>query len=334
MSDERRLGLAIELLNGGRHDLAERELRALLAADPENAEAHALLAMALVSRWKGAEALAAAEEARRLGPGQPLVLQAQVEVHLRLAHRREGEATARAALAVMPFEPRLHALQAGALLNRAVFFRRRRLARQALDAADAGLALDAGHVECLLQRAQALSRLGRVAEARDASAAALRRAPEAQAGHAVRGIVELAAGNRSEGRAGLREALRLDPQDPWVQTRLGLFNPAQREHAAYFVVAVDHRRSVRAAYAILLVAVAVGAVRATRGGGTFFPIVLPLWCGLFPLLARSHLDRRRPHLIEELRTQGLTPRERANGRLSVRCWIFLSVWVSLVALFA
>ena len=91
---------------------------------------------------------------------------------------------------------------------------------------------------------------------------------------------------------------------------------------------------MRATYLMLLVAVAVGAVKATRGGGIFFPIVLPFWCGIVPLFARGLLDRRRPHLIEELRTQGLTPRELANGRLSVRCWIFLSVWVSLVALFA
>lgn len=216
----RRLDLARQLIDGGRADLAERELRRHIAAHPDDGGAHALLAMALISLRRGDEALASAREAARLAPLHPATVRALAEVYVRL-ERPEGESAVRQALALYPDEPRYHALLAAALMQRAArSSRAARLNRDALRAAEAGLSLDPGDSECLLQRAQALLHLGRIADARAASLAALQAAPEQAASHVVHGSVELAAGNRKVAVRALKEALRADPHDQQAQQLL------------------------------------------------------------------------------------------------------------------
>jgi tetratricopeptide (TPR) repeat protein len=153
------LGLARQWIDGSRPDLAERELRRHLAIYPQDGAAHALLALALISLRRGEEALAAMREAARLDPLDPDTVQAVAEVHVRRG-RPEAESAVRAALALFPAEPTYHALLAAALMQRtAPRSAAARLNGEALEAAEAGLALDPSHPECLLQRAQALLRL-------------------------------------------------------------------------------------------------------------------------------------------------------------------------------
>ena len=295
------LSLARELVDGGRGDLAERELRALLARAPERGEAHALLAMALIHQQKRAEALAAAREAVRLAPLHPWALQAMAVVQVRSGRRAPAERAARQALAVVPHEPVFHALLSAALLNRA--WARplgRAIREEALRAAEAGLALDPGHAECLRMRAQALAQLGRVSEAREAARAALRTAPGDAASHAVHGVVEIAAGNAPAGRTHLREALRIHPNDPFTLARLGVGDENVRMLVG---VALQVERIPGALLAGgLLLAAGVGAWGWMAG--TRWSVAAGMLAIAAGLLPAVWARRRRPDLVEDLRAPG------------------------------
>lgn len=256
----RRLDLARQWIDGSRSDLAERELRRYLADQPDDGAAHALLAMALISLRRGDEALDAMREAARLAPHDPTTVQAVAEVHVRMA-RPEAELAVRRALALYPDEPVYHALLAAALMQRpAHAYAAARLSRKALAAADAGLALDPGHTECLIQRAQALLRLGRIAEARTASEAALRIAPESAANHVVHAAVEQAAGNRRLAVRAIREALRADPNDEQAQQELRKVYESVRLGAAILLEAERSPAWLRAAAVLLTLCVASALV--------------------------------------------------------------------------
>ncbi|HEX8696438.1 MAG TPA: tetratricopeptide repeat protein [Longimicrobium sp.] len=330
-----RLALAIDLINGGRPDLAERELRRHLAREPEDAGAHGLLGVALAAQRKGAEALAAAEEGARLEPGHPWVLQAFAEAHVRLGRGRRAEAAAREALALHPLVPYFHALLARALLVRS-WLRpfSRALNEEALRAAEAGLALDPVNVECMLQRAQALVRLGRVEEARRASEAALRLSPEKAAPHAVHGVVELASGSRERGRARLREALRLDPADPFARVRLELSgDPPLRDFAVLVLQAQDWKVPLGAVFAVLLATTCVALARPAPGEFPWLPLV-PLGYVLLPLLILGPTYARHRHLLTDLREPGaLQPRERFWARARIVLWAVFGLGSAAMALF-
>ncbi|HEY0038983.1 MAG TPA: tetratricopeptide repeat protein [Longimicrobium sp.] len=227
--DFRRL---ILLVDGRRPDLAEREVREALREFPDAGALHGLLAIALVKQRRDKEAFHVAREGLRLEPFHPWTNQAWAAVHAllpRYQHRRGSIRAVRDALARSPGEPTMHGYLAVAILARGLGrFRKRRLLQEALQLAEAGLALDPGHLDCTLVRAQALSALGRAGEAREAALRALQIAPEQSAPHTVLGAVELAARNTDRGKKHLREALRIDPNDRHAEEKLGVANENQR----------------------------------------------------------------------------------------------------------
>lgn len=295
------LALPRELVNGGRSDLAERELRAYLSQMPASGAAHALLAMALIQQHKRKEALASAREALRLEPLHPWSLQAMAVVQVRSGRRAPAERAAREALAHAPHEPALHALLCAALLNRA--WGRpfgRRLREEALRAADAGLAVDPGDAECLRMRAQALMHLGRVDEAREAAQVVLRAAPGDVASHTVKGVVEIAAGDAARGRTHLRDALRLNPTDPFALQRLGVADENARMMIAIALLVERIPRPLLAVGVLAAVAAGVwglvdGAAASAAAG------LLAVAGGLMPSVWAR---RRRPDLLDDLRAPG------------------------------
>jgi tetratricopeptide (TPR) repeat protein len=198
------------LLDQQRLDLAEGELRRELAANPDNALAHALLGLCLARFERYAEATDEAETAIRLAPDMALGHHARALV---LADRnRLDEAVPSAEEAI-----RLDPEDAGhfALLSE-IRFRQRRW-RDALEAADAALRLDAEHVGATNARAQALTMLGRRAEAGQAIDTALSREPENALSHANMGWTLLHRGEPTRAAEHFREALRLDPEEEWAR---------------------------------------------------------------------------------------------------------------------
>lgn len=327
--------LAVDLLNAGRGDLAERPIRDWLRQQPAESAAHALLSMALCLQHREVEALREAEEAVRLDPEDVWALQAHLEVLVRLGEGRSAVRAGHAAVTAAPTIPRFRGLLAAALLSQArTALRPRGLRRDALAVAESGLELDPEDPECLLQRAQALTQLGRHAEALATTGDALRRSPESSPMHAVHGMVLMRAGDRRLGERSVREALRIDPQDRFAGEQLGRSSSLAREAAlaqhardtaAVVLLGRRWRWAVLLTAALLAVAAAWNLHRAVTHGSSPFPGGLCVaYLGL-ALLVRGVAHVRYQPVLQELADSGLlTPREQRWARISLIGWIALS----------
>lgn len=299
------------LLMARRPELAERELRGWLSLHADDPHGHALLGWCLALQKRRDEAVAAAAEAVRLAPDWAYTHAALAEVHLQLGQARQAEQSAREALALDPHNSGYYAILAAALLNQPLRFK----GGAALKAAEAGLAADAGDPDCARLRAQALLRLNRRREAREAAAYALEKAPDASETHAAVGWIELAAGgSRERSRAHLREALRRDPMNHDAARGLRIATQGSR-FAAALVMQVEEW-GWRLAPVALAFAAEMAAVVAWAGpGDTWFVLAYALF--MLGALQAAMLWARfgRPAMLAELRLPGaLTPGERRDAR--------------------
>ena len=188
----------------GREDLAEPALRRVLAEDPDDALAHALLGLCLVKLERLGEALEQAQEAVRCGPDQAIG-----HYVLGVASLERGD-VARARRAIDE-ALRLEPDDAAAWTVRGSIELRERRWRPALEAADRALRLDAEHLGAANVRAIALQQLGRGGEADTEIARALGQDPEDAATHVNAGWRWLAQGRAEEASRHFLEALRIEP---------------------------------------------------------------------------------------------------------------------------
>jgi tetratricopeptide (TPR) repeat protein len=222
--DDQHFLRAVVLLEQSRHDLAERELRQALAADPDHALAHAYLSQCLLERDQLADATEEAKAAVRLAPELPFAHAALARALVRRNYLREALASAREALRLDPTDADHYALLAGIHLERRDW-------PAALEAAEEGLGHDAEHVGCNNLRAMALTKLGRTAEAGATIAAALSRDPEDPFSHANQGWTALHEGDTKKALEHFREALRLDPELDYA--RAGLVEALKARNPIY-----------------------------------------------------------------------------------------------------
>lgn len=305
-------------LEAGRHlimvrrpEMAERELRGWLSLHPDDPHGHALLGWCLALQMRKDEAVAAAGEAVRLAPDWAYTHGALAEVHLYVGQARQAEMSAREALALDPLHSGYYAILSAALLNQPLRFK----TGAALKAAEAGLAADAGDPDCARLRAQALLRLGRRREAREAAAYALEKAPDASETHATAGWIELAAGgSRDRSRAHMREALRMDPMNHDAVRGLRIATQGSR-FAAALVMQVEEW-GWRLAPVALAFAAEMAAVVAWAGpSDTWFVLGYALFTLGALQGAMLFVRYRRPQMLAELRLPGgLTPGERRDAR--------------------
>ena len=192
------------LLEQGRYELAEKELRAELATNPEDGLAHAFLALSLVELDRNGEALREADLALGLLPDEGFSHYVRGAVLADLEREKEALESAREAVRLEPEEADYRALLA------ALAFDRRRWT-EALKAAEQGLQLDPEHSDCANIRSMALVHLRRPDEARAALQHALYRHPENAGSHTAQGWTLLHAGDHAAARLAFKEALRLDP---------------------------------------------------------------------------------------------------------------------------
>lgn len=195
------------LIHQNRYDLAERELRGILASDPDQAEPHSLLAICLLqdeSRWK--EATEEAERAVGLEPDTPFVHYTLGHVLLARNRTREAREAASAAVALDPYDADYFALLARIEMSEQKW-------NEALDAAEHGLRADPEHATCSNLRSISLERLGRSAEAVQSAREALSRAPEDSMAHTSLGWTALRSGDYKQAQEAFREALRLEPNN-------------------------------------------------------------------------------------------------------------------------
>ena len=215
------------LLGQSRHELAEQELRLELAEDPQNAEAHALLALCLSEQKKYAPATEEAKQAIALAPDEAFGHYALA--HVMFDRRRFDEAlvAAREAVGLEPADADYHALVAQVLHSE-------RRWDEALETAETGLQLDPEHVACNNLRAMSLVKLGRRQEAGQTLEAALARDPEDAVSHANRGWTLLEGGDPNKAMEHFREALRLQPQMEWA--RLGIVEALKAKNPVYRIL--------------------------------------------------------------------------------------------------
>jgi Flp pilus assembly protein TadD len=196
-----------------RADLAEQEVRRVLAGDPDSYEAHAILSRCLARRGRHAEALNAAREAVRLAPNwgwcHSVLGQAWSDQH----QRAEAEAAFREALRLGYLDP--YCFQ---MLGETV----RMLGRseEALEHADRGLSHDATHVGCFNTRALSLLDLGRLDEAATACETALAHNPLSDWTHGTLGFIRLKQGRTRDAGIHFQTALALNPMYAWAGQQL------------------------------------------------------------------------------------------------------------------
>jgi tetratricopeptide (TPR) repeat protein len=212
------------LIQQSRYEQAIKELQQALVTDPDEALAHAFMAVCLTEQNKLDEAFAAARRAAHLEPDSSYAHFVLGNVLAQQDKLKEAEAVAQEAI-------RLAAWDADnfALLARIKF--RQKQWQAALEAAEQGLEVEAEHAGCQNLRALALSRLGRGDEATQALDAALEQDPENAVTHANRGWTQLQNGQRKMALDSFREALRLEPTLEWG--RAGMIEALKARYLLY-----------------------------------------------------------------------------------------------------
>jgi tetratricopeptide (TPR) repeat protein len=218
---------AILLYQQSRHELAEAELGQALAFDPDDAYAHALLAMCLADREKFEDATTEARQAIQLAPDFPFAHYAHARVLYDRNHHPEARAAVEEAIRLDPEDADYHSLLAG------IHFDEKRWP-DVLNAAEQGLQLDAEHTGCTNLRAMAMVKLGRKAEAGAAIDAALAKNPDNALTHANQGWTLLEQGEPRKALEHFREALRLDPENEWA--RSGIVEALKARNIIYAVM--------------------------------------------------------------------------------------------------
>jgi tetratricopeptide (TPR) repeat protein len=212
------------LLEQGRYADAEQELRMSLASDPDNAWAHAMLAMCLSQRKQFKDATAEAERAVGLAPNFSLCHYVLAKVLLDRDRTDEARTAIQQAIALDTYNANYYAMLAHIELSD-------RHWQRALDAAEVGLSINPDDVSCVNLRASALLNLGRKEEATAAIAGALARDPHNAASHANQGLTLLHQGQHKQALEHFREALRIDPTSEFA--RQGMVEALKARYLIY-----------------------------------------------------------------------------------------------------
>jgi tetratricopeptide (TPR) repeat protein len=226
-----RLQRASLLIDQGRYELAERELTAAMAEEPNDAVTHGLMAICMLSRERFDEATDFAERAIHLAPDSPMGYGVAAIVWRTRRHFDKAEASIREAIALLPYDADYRAT-----LSSIKYLQKDWEA--AREAAEAALAIDPEHTDALNLRAESLRKLGRTGDALAELETSLQVNPDSAGTHASLGWTYLQKGNRAKATEHFREALRLDPELEWaregVLETLRSYNPLYRPLMAFF----------------------------------------------------------------------------------------------------
>jgi len=185
---------------------AEREARTGLEQNPQNRELLHVLASALADQEKIPAAREVVQELIGVAPSWADAHLMLCYIELESKHYKKAELAALDALRLAPDSAIAHQ-------NLAVCYLRQQRWAEALEKAEAGLALDAENTGCANVRAIALSHLGRKLESTHSADNALRRNPQSSQTQATAGFVQLAGGDHKRALEHFAEALRLDPEN-------------------------------------------------------------------------------------------------------------------------
>jgi tetratricopeptide (TPR) repeat protein len=220
------------LLSQGRPEHAEKELRAALVEDPNEATIHAILSICLCNQEKFDEATAEAKQAIGQSPDLDL---AHYALSLVMYHRNrfaESRQAIEQAIAIDPYDADYHAHVAALEIQAGQW-------QKCLEAVEQGLESEPEHERCTNLRSIALTKLGRREEAASNMEAALELNPENAVTHANHGWSLLHERKPKEAMEHFREALRLEPNMEWARSgiveAMKARNPIYRWLLAWFL---------------------------------------------------------------------------------------------------
>jgi tetratricopeptide (TPR) repeat protein len=262
----------ILLFGQNRHELAAEQFGTHLAANPNDAHAHGMLALCLAESEDYKEATNRAAEAIRLAPDYAFAHYVMAYV---LAERNRFNEAISSILEAIRLDP--YDADHFALLSRIHLEEKRH--QQALDAAEQGLQIDPEHVSCQNLRALALKNLGRHMDAAEALESALARNPENAVTHANKGWALLEKNKPEEALQHFQEALRINPTIDWA--REGIVTALKSRYRIYGLMLKYflwmRKLSSRAQWGVILgvyfLSRALGAVSASKP--EIAPYILP-----------------------------------------------------------
>jgi tetratricopeptide (TPR) repeat protein len=194
-------------MDARRYELAAKEFRAVLAAQPQHALAHASLSVCQTELQRFSQAVESAREAVRIDPGASYGHYA-----LSLSVRRGG-GTTQEALGTIEEAIRLHPNCSLYWSEKSFILICESRWPEAVAAALHSLSLDPTKVDTILNRAYALTQMGQYEEADRAITRALELQPEYHRAHHFRAILLRQRKMTGTALLHLREGLRLRPTD-------------------------------------------------------------------------------------------------------------------------
>ena len=212
------------LVEQGRFELAEQQLRQELANTPDDPLTHALLAICLSELNHSHGALQEAQAAIGLGPHLSYNHYVLASILYEQKNYQQAEAALKSAIDIDPQEPDYFALLSAIRHDQKQW-------QEALKFAEQALWIDPEHVNAANLRAMSLVKLGREDEAMQAIDSALRRDPQNAVSHANQGWTLLHRGKHQQAMQHFREALRLDPELDWA--REGIIESLKARHLVY-----------------------------------------------------------------------------------------------------
>lgn len=193
------------LLEQGRYELAEQQLRQLLTAEPDLAIAHSLLGLCLSSnRDNLIQATEEAELGVHLDPTDP---RAHYFLAFILQKRNQNVRALQVIEEAINLEPEnvnYHGLKA-------LLFSKESKWSDCLASAELGLSFDPEDQQCMGLRVLSLERLGRVSHALEEAKRQVASDPDSSDAHSSQGWALLTKGDYKGAQISFREALRLDP---------------------------------------------------------------------------------------------------------------------------
>lgn len=198
------------LMQQGRFEQAEEQLRLALGEESEHHFAHALLSICLLEREQYDDAAQEAQQSIHAAPDEAIGFYALATVMQRRNRLKEAREAINEAVRIEPWNCMHFARLAQ------IEFGSSRWA-DCLEAAEQGLQFEPENVDCANLRAMALVKLGRREEAGQSIDAALANEPDNAVTHANQGWTLLQSGQPTEAAEHFREALRLDPNLEWAR---------------------------------------------------------------------------------------------------------------------
>lgn len=214
---------ASQLISQERYAEAEKYIKDILSAEPENTQALLMLSVCKSELEQHTEALRLIKQVLSKEPDNDHILYLCALFHLRNNEIKEAEQFIKNAIAYHPTSASYFGLYAMIFLNKKDW-------GLALEQADKGLAIDPDDLSCLNARSTALFKLDRKDEAYDTINEALAQDPENDSTHVNIGWGLLEKGEHKQALEHFREALKLNPENQYAKAGL-----VQGLKARYFI---------------------------------------------------------------------------------------------------